>query len=285
MPRGPAAAERGGAGGRRSAGRRLHERARRRRSTPPRLSARLAGRSRRCHRHGPAQGSGRAATPRSRRFAADVRRHLDSPSRARPARPRGRTSRAASSRAIAWAWRRRRWCVLVVGGAAVTFSVQAARLAEERDRTARERDTAQQVLSFLTELFEVSNPRRRPRAGRSRRASCSIAAPNASTRNWRVSRWCRPACSARSARSTAASGSTTGRRRCSNAGSSCAGRRSARDHPDTAASMEELAEAYRELARLRRSRDACTARRWPSSGAPARRRRRWPRRSTTWGSP
>ena len=69
----------------------------------------------------------------------------------------------------------------VVGAAAVTFSVQAARLAEERDRTARERDTAQQVVAFLTGLFEVSNPDRAA-AARSPRASCSIAAPSASTR-------------------------------------------------------------------------------------------------------
>ena len=45
-----------------------------------------------------------------------------------------------------------------MAGAAVTFSVQARRLAEERDRTAHERDTAQQVSAFLTSIFEVANP-------------------------------------------------------------------------------------------------------------------------------
>ena len=48
--------------------------------------------------------------------------------------------------------------VVMVSVAAIVLSVQEARLAEERDRTARERDTAQQVVGFLTGLFEVSDP-------------------------------------------------------------------------------------------------------------------------------
>ncbi|MEZ5291468.1 MAG: serine/threonine-protein kinase [Vicinamibacterales bacterium] len=90
-------------------------------------------------------------------LAADIRMHL--------------ARRPVAARPPTWTyvgWRfvvRHRWGVavaavlgLMVSAAAVVFSVQAARLAEERDRTARERDTAQQVLDFLTDLFEVSNP-------------------------------------------------------------------------------------------------------------------------------
>ena len=90
-------------------------------------------------------------------LAADVRRHLDGePIAARPA-----TWVYTARRFVA----RHRWGVaaaaallLTVSGAAVVLSIQAARLAEERDRTARERDTAQQVLGFLTGLFDVANP-------------------------------------------------------------------------------------------------------------------------------
>lgn len=90
-------------------------------------------------------------------LAADVRRHLDGePIAARPA-----TWVYTARRFVA----RHRWGVaaaavlaLTVTLAAVVLSIQAARLAEERDRTARERDTAQQVLGFLTGLFDVANP-------------------------------------------------------------------------------------------------------------------------------
>ena len=90
-------------------------------------------------------------------LASDLRRHLDG----RPVEAREAKWSYVAARFVT----RHRWGVgaatllmLVVATAAVTFSVQAARLAEERDRTARERDTAQQVLGFLTELFQVSNP-------------------------------------------------------------------------------------------------------------------------------
>ncbi len=90
-------------------------------------------------------------------LAADVRAHLDR----RPLAVRAGSWRYVAGRFVS----RHRLgaaaaavAVLAVTTAAIVFSVQAARLAAERDRTARERDTAQQVLRFLTGLFEVSNP-------------------------------------------------------------------------------------------------------------------------------
>ncbi len=132
------------------------ERARARRATPGSLSARLAGDLDAIIRKA-------LHKEQTRRYvsvealASDLRRHLN--------------GRPVEARAANWSYVAARFVtrhrsgvgaatllLLVVGAAAVTFSVQAARLAEERDRTARERDTAQQVLGFLTELFEVSNP-------------------------------------------------------------------------------------------------------------------------------
>jgi len=46
----------------------------------------------------------------------------------------------------------------VLVGFAVTMSVQAARIAEERDRANNEAETAQQVSDFLVEIFEVTDP-------------------------------------------------------------------------------------------------------------------------------
>jgi non-specific serine/threonine protein kinase/serine/threonine-protein kinase len=46
----------------------------------------------------------------------------------------------------------------VLVGFAVTMSVQAARIAEERDRANNEAATAQQVSDFLVEIFEVTDP-------------------------------------------------------------------------------------------------------------------------------
>jgi serine/threonine-protein kinase len=90
-------------------------------------------------------------------LAADVRQMLEQ----RPIAARESSWMYVTTRFAA----RHRWGVgaavvaaLAVTTAAVVFSVQAARLSAERDRTARERDTAQQVQKFLTELFEVSNP-------------------------------------------------------------------------------------------------------------------------------
>ena len=90
-------------------------------------------------------------------FAADVQNYLDG----RPIVARPATWAYTTRRFVA----RHRWpvaaaaaFVVVLSGAAIVLSIQAARLAEERDRTARERDTAQQVVGFLTGLFEVSDP-------------------------------------------------------------------------------------------------------------------------------
>ena len=90
-------------------------------------------------------------------FAADLRSYLDG----RPIAARPATWAYTARRFVA----RHRWpvaaaaaFVMVLSGAAIVLSIQAARLAEERDRTARERDTAQQVVGFLTGLFEVSDP-------------------------------------------------------------------------------------------------------------------------------
>ncbi|MGD9902416.1 MAG: tetratricopeptide repeat protein [Vicinamibacterales bacterium] len=90
-------------------------------------------------------------------LAADVRHSLEG----RPITARPATWAYTARRFVT----RHRWSVaaatvvvLVVAAAAIGLSLQASRLAEERDRTARERDTAQQVLGFLTGLFAVSNP-------------------------------------------------------------------------------------------------------------------------------
>ena len=92
-------------------------------------------------------------------LAADLRRHLDG----RPVVARPATWPYVAGRFVS----RHRWgagvaavLLLIVAAAAITFSVQAARLAQERDRTARERDTAEQVVEFLTQLFVVSDPDR-----------------------------------------------------------------------------------------------------------------------------
>ncbi|MDP1571230.1 MAG: serine/threonine-protein kinase [Vicinamibacterales bacterium] len=90
-------------------------------------------------------------------LAEDLRRHRDGrPVNARPATIRYRTRRFVS---------RHRWGVataalflLLIAGASAGLVVQAARIAEERDAAALERDTAEQVSGFLIELFQVSDP-------------------------------------------------------------------------------------------------------------------------------
>ena len=90
-------------------------------------------------------------------LAADVQHYLAGrPITAQPA-TWGYTARRFVAR-HRWAAGAAAAFVVTVSSAAVVLSIQAARLAEERDRTARERDTAQQVVGFLTGLFEVSNP-------------------------------------------------------------------------------------------------------------------------------
>jgi serine/threonine-protein kinase len=90
-------------------------------------------------------------------FAADVQHFLAG----RPIAAQPATWAYTARRFVA----RHRWgvgaaaaFVVTVSSAAIVLSIQATRLAEERDRTARERDTAQQVVTFLTGLFEVSDP-------------------------------------------------------------------------------------------------------------------------------
>ena len=90
-------------------------------------------------------------------FAADVQHVLAG----RPIAARPATWAYTARRFVA----RHRWgvgaaaaFVATISAAAVVMSIQATRLAEERDSTARERDTAQQVVTFLTGLFEVSDP-------------------------------------------------------------------------------------------------------------------------------
>ena len=131
-------------------------RAAQRQSTPKALAARLAGDldaivARALHK----EPGNRYASVEA--LAADLRFALDR----RPVSARPQTWGYVVGRFVA----RHRWATaaavvaaVAVSAAAVLFSVQAARLGEERDRTARERDTARQVSRFLTELFEVSNP-------------------------------------------------------------------------------------------------------------------------------
>jgi serine/threonine protein kinase/tetratricopeptide (TPR) repeat protein len=90
-------------------------------------------------------------------FAGDVRHFLAG----RPITARPPTWTYTARRFVA----RHRWpvaasaaFVVAMSAAAIGLWIQAARLAEERDLTARERDTAQQVVGFLTGLFEVSDP-------------------------------------------------------------------------------------------------------------------------------
>jgi len=97
-------------------------------------------------------------------FAADLRRHLDhEPVMAGPPSPVYRTRkfvrrhRAAVSFAAV--------VVLLLVGLAVSMTIQATRIARERDRANREAEravreaaTAEQVSEFLVDLFEVSDP-------------------------------------------------------------------------------------------------------------------------------
>lgn len=101
---------------------------------------------------------------RSRRYAsvealaADVRRFLDGhPIHARPATWRYRTRRFVSRHP--WGVATAALFVLLLVGFSVLVSLQAARVARERDIAQQERDAAEQVSSFLVSLFEVSDPR------------------------------------------------------------------------------------------------------------------------------
>ena len=136
------------------------ERATRRRSTPASLRRRLAGDLDAVVAAALAKDvAARYASVEA--LAADVRAFLER----RPVAVRSGSWRYLAGRFVS----RHRLGVAAAAaalvaaiGAAVAFSIQAAHLADERDRTARERDTAQQVQRFLTELFEVSNPKASP---------------------------------------------------------------------------------------------------------------------------
>ena len=90
-------------------------------------------------------------------LAEDLRRYREGlPVKARPSTLRYRTGKFA---------RRHRWgvaaaavLVLLLAGYAATVSVQARRLAAERDRAQVEAQKAEQVSKFLTSLFEDSDP-------------------------------------------------------------------------------------------------------------------------------
>ncbi|MGE0359342.1 MAG: tetratricopeptide repeat protein [Vicinamibacterales bacterium] len=181
-------------------------------------------------------------------LAADVRHYLDG----RPITARPPAWTYAARRFVA----RHRWgvaaaaaFVLTVSAAAVILWIQTARLAEERDRTARERDTAQQVLGFLTGLFEVSNP--------------DLAAGTAVSARELLDRGAERIDSELTgqpvvqARLLATIGGVYGSlgvydRSATLLERALQLRRSTLgpDHPDTAESMQGLAEAYRELARF-----------------------------------
>jgi len=181
-------------------------------------------------------------------FAADVRHVLDG----RPIAARPPTWAYTARRFVA----RHRWAaaaaaafVLTVSAAAVILSIQAARLAEERDHTARERDTAQQVLGFLTGLFEVSNPDTAPGAPVSARELLDRGAERIDNELAG-----QPVVQARLL--TTIGGVYAGLGIYDRAATllerALQLRRSTlgADHPDTAESMQGLAEAYRELARF-----------------------------------
>ena len=181
-------------------------------------------------------------------FAADVQHVLAG----RPIAARPPTWAYTARRFVA----RHRWgvgaaaaFVVTVSAAAVVMSVQATRLAEERDRTARERDTAQQVVTFLTELFEVSDP--------------DVSAGTSVTARELLDRGAeriddeltgQPVVQARLLGTIGGVYGSLGvyDRAATLLERALALRRATLgpEHPDTAQSMEALAEAYRELARF-----------------------------------
>jgi serine/threonine protein kinase len=90
-------------------------------------------------------------------FAADIQRHLrDEPVQAR---------RPSTSYRVAKFVRRNRLAVALASlaavllvGLAVTMTVQAIRIAKERDRANHEAETTRSVVQFMTRMFTVSNP-------------------------------------------------------------------------------------------------------------------------------
>jgi len=90
-------------------------------------------------------------------LADDVRRHIEGrPIEARPSTWRYRAGRFVSRHR--WAVATAATFVVLLAGFAVIVSIQAARIAAERDAAERERDTAAEVSDFLVGVFEVSDP-------------------------------------------------------------------------------------------------------------------------------
>ncbi len=223
------------------------ERAGKRRLTTGQLSARLAGDldaiiGMALHKNQ------RERYPSVEALSADLRRHLDR----RPVQARDATWRYVAGRFIS----RYRWAVgaavlllLVIGTAAIGFSLQATRLAQERDLTARERDTAQQVVSFLTGLFVVSDPDRNGSGPITARELLDRGAERLDTELAG-----QPVVQARLLGTIGTVYGSLGvyDRSAALLERGLELRRSTlgREHVETATAMEELAEAYRELARL-----------------------------------
>ena len=90
-------------------------------------------------------------------LSADVRCYLEGrPVSARPGTLAYRTSKLVRRHRIGVAVAAT--FVVAVLGFGIAMGLQAARLARERDRAERERGRAEQVETFLTEIFEVSDP-------------------------------------------------------------------------------------------------------------------------------
>jgi serine/threonine protein kinase/Flp pilus assembly protein TadD len=90
-------------------------------------------------------------------LADDVERHLaDRPILARPPSAAYQLRKLASRHKLAFSLLG--LLIAVLAGFGATMAVQSRRIASERDAAARERATAEQVTSFLLELFRISNP-------------------------------------------------------------------------------------------------------------------------------
>ena len=99
----------------------------------------------------------------SRRYASvaalsdDIQRYLsDQPIQARPPSTAYQVRKLVSRHRLAFGFSAALLMLLVIFAGAVT--VQARRIAKERDRANQESETARQVSSFLTKLFAISNP-------------------------------------------------------------------------------------------------------------------------------
>jgi len=137
----------------------------------------------------------------SQQLASDIQRHLDG----KPVIARRDTLRYRATK-----FARRHWLPVSAGvgvfmlifAFAVTTYVQTLhiaaerdRVAEQRERTERERIRAEEISTFLVDLFKLTGPERIA-ATRSPRASCSTRAPNDCVPDFKISPHPRPHCSA-----------------------------------------------------------------------------------------